>query len=128
MPQWRKIIGALIQNNLPLDNVDVRALIRMAAYQTGNLSGHEQVEAIWHSELQENGVLVNDLLELLGAFAERLKTTPRDHASFPLLAELAAFIAQYAQPDLRLAYRDVAIGWASDIATSLATSKAFQLR
>ncbi|KAJ3321859.1 hypothetical protein HDU76_014018 [Blyttiomyces sp. JEL0837] len=93
--QIRKVINALEESHLPLNNHVVQTVLRMALYQLGELDlTTAPVEALWKKDISDGDGL-NTAHAILDQLATQLRDTPRNHSSILLLGEITAYFAQF---------------------------------
>ncbi|KAI9910358.1 hypothetical protein PsorP6_010207 [Peronosclerospora sorghi] len=92
--QFRKLQWALLDDVLPWSNRCVETIVRQSLYQVGVLTDELTRKFRWKTDmLKGNGL--KRFCETLRIIANKLKQTPRNFHSVPLLSELAGFVSQF---------------------------------
>jgi hypothetical protein len=118
--QIRKLCVALREGILPINRVEVRALVQQSMYHTGSLvaAGEEAecsatsevaVVPLWRTDLLRGGLLSILEIEIERRF-EEVQAAPGRHEDILLLGDLAAHLSDYGDSDLK--FHKIAVGLA----------------
>lgn len=93
--QFRKLQWALLNDVLPWSNHCVEIIVRQSLYQVGVLTDDLNPQLLWKSDMFNGDKGLKTFCATLESIASKLKQTPRNFESVPLLSELAGFTLQY---------------------------------
>lgn len=92
--QIRKLCCAIKDNLLPWSHPCVRAVVRQALFQVGELSDDKTPLSEWKKDLQSSEGL-SVFCSAVHRAAVQLKCSPRNFEDVPILSEVAAFLSQW---------------------------------
>ncbi|CAM9398568.1 unnamed protein product [Choristocarpus tenellus] len=104
--QLRKLCVILHEKLLPLGESSVRLLLQQAMYHLGDLTDTGSPQLAWRLDAVEKTLPA--LCIELEKIAGELKEKPRDHKMFPILAEIAVYVAEWHTPAVSLAHETLA--------------------
>ncbi|RQM14524.1 hypothetical protein DD237_003146 [Peronospora effusa] len=94
--QFRKLQCALLDDVLPWSNLCVEIIVRQSLYQVGALTDELNPQLLWKFDMFNNDDKgLETFCATLEHIASKLKQTPRNFESVPLLSEMAGFLSQY---------------------------------
>ncbi|CAH0519298.1 unnamed protein product [Peronospora belbahrii] len=93
--QFRKLHWALLEDVLPWSNLCVEMIVRQSLYQVGTLTDELNPHLLWKSDMFNGDRGLESFCVTLEGIASKIRQTPRNFESVPLLSELAGFTSQY---------------------------------